>query len=234
MRSVAAVLVVLAAAVAASGCGEAPIVKGGDASRGKQLFVSKCGSCHTLADAGTQGAVGPNLDAAFAGPRAQGFKESTIRQIVRDQIEQASCVPSLCMPKNLVTGQDANSVATYVASVAGTTPAAAAAAPPTSPPPSGGGSGAALYSSLGCSSCHSLTGAKGTGPTFKGLYGSKVTLATGQTVTANDAYLIESILDPDKQIVKGYQKGIMSATIKPHSVPQAKAKQLVEFLRAQR
>ena len=46
----------------------------------------KCGSCHTLADAGTQGKIGPNLDDAFSGPRSEGFKESTIRNVVHDQI----------------------------------------------------------------------------------------------------------------------------------------------------
>jgi len=82
--------------------------------------------------------------------------------------------------------------------------------------------------------CHSLNGSPGTGPTFKGLYGSKVQLSTGQTVTADDAYLLESILDPDKQIVKGFQKGIMSATIPPGSVPEAKAKSLVAFIKSKR
>jgi mono/diheme cytochrome c family protein len=34
----------------------------GDAAAGKAVFVANCGSCHTLADAGTTGNVGPNLD----------------------------------------------------------------------------------------------------------------------------------------------------------------------------
>jgi mono/diheme cytochrome c family protein len=34
----------------------------GDATKGKALFLANCGSCHTLADAKTTGAVGPNLD----------------------------------------------------------------------------------------------------------------------------------------------------------------------------
>jgi len=34
----------------------------GDPAKGKALFVANCGSCHTLADAGTSGTVGPNLD----------------------------------------------------------------------------------------------------------------------------------------------------------------------------
>jgi cytochrome c6 len=34
----------------------------GDAAKGKAIFLSSCGSCHTLADAKTTGTIGPNLD----------------------------------------------------------------------------------------------------------------------------------------------------------------------------
>jgi mono/diheme cytochrome c family protein len=240
VRLLAAGFLALVAAVLSAGCGsvgQTGIAKGGDVSQGKQLFVSKCGSCHRLADAGTQGTIGPDLDGAFAGARAQRFRVSTIKQVVYDQIYHAAAP----MPRKLVTGADAASVAAYVASVAGTGSASQGAPPTLTAPSSAGGgggasaaSGAALYTSLGCSGCHSLTGAKGTGPTFKGLYGSKVQLSSGQTVTANDAYLLESILDPDKQIVKGFPKGIMSATIPPGSVPQAKAKALIAFIKSKR
>ena len=47
-------------------------------------------------------------------------------------------------------------------------------------------------------------------------------LSNGQTVIADDAYLLESILDPDKLIVKGYQPGVMSSVIKPHTVPRTR------------
>ena len=60
------------------------------------------------------------------------------------------------------------------------------------------------------------------------------TSQAGQTVTADDAYLLESILDPDKQIVKGFKKGIMSATIAPGSVSAAKAKALVAFIKSKK
>jgi cbb3-type cytochrome c oxidase subunit III len=102
--------------VLAAGCGTGGIAKGGDASKGKQLFQAKCGGCHTLADAGTHGQTGPNLDDSFGPDRKQGFKQVTIEQVVRDQIELA--VPP--MPQNLVTGSDADAVAAYVAQVAGT------------------------------------------------------------------------------------------------------------------
>ena len=106
----------MAAALLAAGCGTGGIAKGGDQDRGKRLFVqAKCAGCHTLAAAGSHGTVGPNLDEAFAYDRRQGFKEVTIEQVVRDQIELASGK----MPPNLVRGADADAVAAYVAAVAG-------------------------------------------------------------------------------------------------------------------
>lgn len=62
---------------------------------------------------------------------------------------------------------------------------------------------------LGCIACHSSDGQKLIGPTWKGLYGSQVALSDGTTVTADDAYLNESILKPNAQIVAGYPPGVM-------------------------
>ena len=71
--------------------------------------------------------------------------------------------------------------------------------------------GKQLAESNGCTSCHSTNGTKIVGPTFKGLYGSSVTLSDGSTVTAADAYLRRAIVSPDAQIPKGFSKGIMPA-----------------------
>ncbi|HEU0018708.1 MAG TPA: c-type cytochrome [Thermoleophilaceae bacterium] len=99
--------------VAASGCGrEDP-----DLVTGKQLFVEKCGACHTLARAGTTGVSGPNLDEAFGPARRQGLGEGTFEGVVADQI--ATPLRNSGMPAKLVTGQDAKDVAAYVAAVAG-------------------------------------------------------------------------------------------------------------------
>ena len=108
-------LLALATALLAAGCGTGGISKAGDTSKGKDLFLAKCSGCHTLADAGSHGSQGPNLDDAFSASRRQGFKQVTIEQVVRDQIELA--VPP--MPQNLVKGTDADAVASYVAMVAG-------------------------------------------------------------------------------------------------------------------
>jgi len=217
-------------ALVAAGCGTGGIAKGGDPAQGGALFVSKCGSCHALSAASTKGTLGPNLDDAFRSDRQQGYKQITIQQIVKDQIELAN--PP--MPKNLYTGKDAASVAAYVATCAGVdSPGAnckvsAAAGPPL---PGLAGQGQKLFASLSCQSCHTTDGSKSTGPTFKGLYASQVKLTTGQTVPANMAYLLTSIRDPDKEIVSGFSPGVMSSAIKPGSVSVAQSKALIAFIK---
>jgi len=96
--------------------------------------------------------------------------------------------------------------------------------------------GKQLYTSDGCAACHSLSGSAGAGPTFKGLAGSTVTLTDGSTVTADDAYLSRSITDPDAQIVKGYNAGIMSAAVAGYGLPgkPADVQSLVAFIKTQR
>ena len=73
--------------------------------------------------------------------------------------------------------------------------------------------GKALFTSDGCAGCHSLSGSTSAGPALNGLAGTTVTLDNGQTVTADDTYLERSITDPDAQIAKGFQKGIMSGAV---------------------
>ncbi len=69
--------------------------------------------------------------------------------------------------------------------------------------------GAQLVKDYGCTACHSPDRKRLVGPGWGGLYGSQVRLADGNTVTANDAYLIESILQPNAKIVAGYESGVM-------------------------
>jgi mono/diheme cytochrome c family protein len=117
-----AVAALLAAtAVAAAGCGAVARVTSGDPAAGKSVFKANCGSCHTLANAGTSGTIGPNLDAAFGPDKKQGFREQTIRDIVRGQIAYSdpnTGTGSPGMPSNIVRGQQAKDVAVYVAKCA--------------------------------------------------------------------------------------------------------------------
>lgn len=68
------------------------------------------------------------------------------------------------------------------------------------------GRGQALVAANGCAACHSINGAPGIGPTWFGLAGSQVTLSDGTTVTADDAYLFESIKSPQAKIVAGFEQ----------------------------
>ncbi len=64
--------------------------------------------------------------------------------------------------------------------------------------------GQMLYSGKGCVGCHSLDGTKRVGPTFKGLYGREEVMTDGTKLTVDDAYIKESILQPQAKIVEGY------------------------------
>lgn len=68
--------------------------------------------------------------------------------------------------------------------------------------------GEALYTQNGCHACHSTDGSTILGPSFQDLYGHDVTLDDGTTVTADDEYLIESIVDPSAKIVDGFNNAM--------------------------
>jgi len=201
----AAALVIAALAVA--GCGAGYVSVSADRQNGKTLFVSKCGSCHILADAGTTGTIGPNLDDAFRQALLDGMTEATVRQVVRDQIaysitETSTGAPG--MPKDLVTGQDADDVAAYVATAVakGGTGATTTTAPPSpapQPKPGGGTSGGSsaqvaagkkVFVSAACGGCHILkdAGSEGNvGPDLDQLKPSKDRVA--QQVTTGGSVM---------------------------------------------
>jgi len=64
--------------------------------------------------------------------------------------------------------------------------------------------GKELFSSLGCSTCH-RSDVQGRGPSLAGIYNKPVLLEDGRTVTADDDYLRESILNPTAKIVSGFK-----------------------------
>lgn len=171
-----------AAALVASGCGTVglPEEGSGDVRAGKELFVAKCGQCHVLADAGTKGTIGPDLDYAFLQSRADGLGSTTIESVVRGQIAYPVVQPptgSPGMPADIVTGEDADSVAAYVASVAGL-PVAGGGSEAGAGTETGGetetaaeteaggeaaADGASVYAQAGCGSCHTLEAAGSSG-----------------------------------------------------------------------
>jgi cbb3-type cytochrome c oxidase subunit III len=152
-------LFVSGAALLLTACGAGGVVRRGDVAHGKQLFAQKCGGCHALAAAGTQGAVGPNLDDSFAAARANGFKESAIADIVAGQIRDpgqyavgnSAARLQANMPAHLVRGQDLDDVAAFVAANAGQQGFAQQSVV-------SGTNGAALFKGK-CGGCHTLAAA---------------------------------------------------------------------------
>jgi mono/diheme cytochrome c family protein len=125
---IAAALALGLGSLALAGCGGDTTA---DVAAGKQTFSNLCTSCHTLADSGKPPAtIGPNLDDAFRAARQVGMSDEQFSGLVKAWVGMAQ--PP--MPRDLVTGQDLDNVAAYVASVAGTSPESAVRpAPPPTP-----------------------------------------------------------------------------------------------------
>lgn len=170
-RHAVAVVVAAVSALGLAACGDTVGYSEGtgDRIRGKELFVKGCGSCHELADAGTTAQIGPNLDFAFVQSRLDGLGEETIQQVVRGQIAYPVVDPPTeipGMPADIYEGQDAEDVATYVASVAGLDGSGKPIDPTNPPkpaPPGGGDDGESIFASAGCGGCHALAAAGSNG-----------------------------------------------------------------------
>ncbi len=66
----------------------------------------------------------------------------------------------------------------------------------------------------GCFTCHTKDGGKSVGPSFESLYGSTIEVATNGTsrkLVVDSAYIVSSIIDPNKDIAVGYPQGIMKS-----------------------
>ncbi len=99
--------------VGVCGCGAAKRGEDADLIVGKQQFVAKCGSCHTLARASTKGTVGPNLDEAFRADLNEGLRRSAVQTVVEGQVQNPNRFGA--MPSGLASGTELASIAAYVA-----------------------------------------------------------------------------------------------------------------------
>ena len=84
--------------------------------------------------------------------------------------------------------------------------------------------GQQLFQSLGCVSCHGANGEGGRGPALAGLFGRKGFLTNGQTVVADEAYVRESIENPQAKLVSGF------GPIMPTFQGQVTPEQLIQIM----
>lgn len=89
------------------------------------------------------------------------------------------------------------------------------------------GPGQEIFEEQGCVACHTVDGSAGVGPTLKGVFGHQVRLSDGSTRTADEAYLAQSLREPNALIVEGYQPIMPAAPLTDEQV-----KQLVEYLKS--
>lgn len=91
-------------------------------------------------------------------------------------------------------------------------------------------SGDQLYTLHACHTCHSLDGSQMIGPSFKGVYGKQVEFTDGTFAIIDDQYLIESILEPSKNIVKNFPNLMGSYKL---LLNQDEVNELVDFIKRQ-
>jgi mono/diheme cytochrome c family protein len=211
-RPLLAIAALAAIALGVAGCGTST----DNVDRGRVLFVQRCGTCHTLAQAGTTATIGPNLDDAFAAARAAGEDGETVAGVVKAQVEfprPSNGDAGVSMPADLASGQDLEDVAAYVARYAGV--------PGAAPPKAPGGPGAQVFASNGCGGCHTLAAANAGGTVGPNL---------DETLVGMTPEMIhESIVDPNQIIAKGYPANLMPANYGDLITPE-QLDQLVQFL----
>jgi mono/diheme cytochrome c family protein len=143
------------------------------------------------------------------------FTKDEIGQLIA-YLKYTSAMNTEGWPARIEVKADLNERLRMAHGAAATTPAAAAvpaAAPAASAaaPAEPAVLGAQLVKDYGCIACHAPDRQKLVGPGWGGLYGSQVKLSDGSQVLADDAYLAESIREPNAKIVAGYTAGVMPA-----------------------
>ena len=94
-------LVTVGVVAVLAGCGDDDGGGSSGSSRGKTLFIERCGSCHTMRDAGT---AGEGLDLDY-----------DLREVDEARVLKSIAEPPTGMPQDLAEGADAEAIAEYVA-----------------------------------------------------------------------------------------------------------------------
>ena len=219
VRTAFAALGALALALALGACGR----NDPNLETGKANFVEKCGSCHTLARAGTAGTTGPNLDTAFQAALRDGMDRDTVEGVVHRQILHPRSDSQ--MPAGLVKGDDAGDVAAYVgyaAAKSGDDEGALATAGLAQAK-----TGDQIFTAAGCAGCHTFGPANSNGTIGPNLNELKTQAAKMEKGKSADEYIRESLEDPGAFIVEGFPNAMPSFKGR---LTDAQIKALIDFL----
>lgn len=190
------------------------------AQNGKEVAQAKgCLACHNFMDS----SIGPTWQGLYG--KTQEMVDGSQVEVDDAYLTEAILQPGTkvvkgfapIMPQIVLTELEVNAVIAYIkekGGVAGQVSGSASL------------SGAGLAQSKGCLACHSVDGTKLLGPSWQGLYGKARTLASGETVTVDDAYLAESIYQPNAKIVEGFP-----AVMPPPSASQEEVSAIIDYIK---
>jgi len=183
------------------------------AEEGKILYTQNaCNSCHSLDGSRIVGPSFLNLygrDGVFADGAAYHADENYIRESIlypNNRVVQGYGPPSP-MPayEGRLKDDDISKIISFIKTVKGEAPKPAPVQSEKSKADlTPDARGKLIYQQKACIGCHSLDGTQVVGPSFKGIYGKKGELSDGTPYAADDAYIKESILNPQAKVVKGY------------------------------
>jgi cytochrome c oxidase subunit 2 len=191
------------------------------ADRGKEIYAKQCITCHSL-DGSPK--IGPSWLKLFK--KKETLSDDSTIDVDENYLKESILDPQAKIVKGFPAGgmpsfsgqlsdDDIHGVIEFIKTVDGSQKVdVAPVAPPKAKEPDAAAlaamspaeRGKLLFSDAGnmCSTCHSIDGSRLVGPSFKGLFGRKEKLADGSEITADEAYIKESILKPQAKIVDGY------------------------------
>ncbi len=198
------------------------------AKRGALVYKAKgCNTCHSLDGSRI---IGPTFSKLFGSERefADGTKAVADEVYLRNSIYNPNSQivktysPGL-MPvfEGQIKEEEMLDVIAYIKTLDGSQPVVEVeeeevVVDPASMTPEQRGE--LLYKNNACIGCHSLDGSKVVGPSFQGLYGRQGEFEAGGTYTADEAYIKESILESNKNIVKGYAPAMPAYQFKDEEI----------------
>ncbi len=220
---------------------------------GEQLFTSLgCAGCHRMDGAG----IGPSLQGLYGSQERMSdgsvitADENYLRTSILNPGAQIVAGYQNVMPSYAgQLGEDQiNQLIAYIKSLSdggtgamsgGASSGSGTSTSGTSGGATGGGAtpsfdaalaaqGKQVFTNLGCAGCHRSDGA-GIGPALEKLYNSEVRLADGSVVTADEAYLIESIRNAAAKVVEGYQPVM---PVYGNQISDDQVRQLVEYIKS--
>lgn len=169
----------------------APRFLGYDLVRGQPVFIARHGDQVVRTRVQPAGALALQVEFTTERPATLAFRSGDDRVAVRQQQEGPTTL------KVTLGGQSLQHFEGYSRKPAYDKASALA--------------GAEIAQNFGCIVCHSSDGAKSIGPTWLDSYGRRRELADGTVVDINDAYIIESIREPNEKIAKGFARSLMPA-----------------------